>query len=129
MAEVSYTHYSYCEDCLREGLKLLREADKEGAEMEPIDRLGVMKALDEAKIKTTSEEYDRIIDVIGSMPTINRWIPVTERLPDKNGRYLCTYKNEDGICVDFGLYEDGEWYVSGATAWMPLPESYEEGAK
>lgn len=29
MAEVSYTHYSYCEDCLREGLKLLKEADKE----------------------------------------------------------------------------------------------------
>lgn len=23
MEEVSYTHYSYCEDCLREGLKLL----------------------------------------------------------------------------------------------------------
>lgn len=46
---------------------------------ELIDRLGVIKALDEAKIKTTSEEYDRIIDVIGSMPTIEerktgRWI-------------------------------------------------------
>ena len=37
---------------------------------ELIDRLGVIKALDEAKIKTTSKEYDRIIDVIGSMPTI-----------------------------------------------------------
>lgn len=38
--------------------------------MELIDRLKTIKALDEAKIKTTSEEYDRIIDVIGSMPTI-----------------------------------------------------------
>ena len=27
--EISYTHYSYCEECLRAGLKLLREADKE----------------------------------------------------------------------------------------------------
>lgn len=26
--EVSYTHYSYCEDCLRQGLKLLKEADE-----------------------------------------------------------------------------------------------------
>lgn len=26
--EISYTHYSYCEECLREGLKLLREKDK-----------------------------------------------------------------------------------------------------
>ena len=51
--------------------------------MELIDRLGVMKVLDEAKIKTTSEEYDRIIDVIGSMPTIEerktgRWIVLDE---------------------------------------------------
>ena len=29
MAEVSYTHYSYCEECLREGLRLLKEADKQ----------------------------------------------------------------------------------------------------
>lgn len=27
--EVSYTHYSYCEDCLREGLRLLKAKDKE----------------------------------------------------------------------------------------------------
>lgn len=56
------------------------------------------------------------------------WIPVTERLPEEDGRYLCTYKNDaygDGICIDFGLYEDGEWYVSGAIAWMPLPKPYE----
>ena len=60
------------------------------------------------------------------------WIPVTERLPEEDGRYLCTYKNDaygDGICIDFGLYEDGEWYVSGAIAWMPLPEPYKEGAE
>ena len=28
MAEVSYTHYSYCEDCLRKGLKALKEFDE-----------------------------------------------------------------------------------------------------
>lgn len=28
-AEVSYTHYSYCEDCLRKGLALLKAKDKE----------------------------------------------------------------------------------------------------
>lgn len=27
MEQVSYTHYSYCEKCLREGLKLLKERD------------------------------------------------------------------------------------------------------
>lgn len=29
MEQVSYTHYSYCEKCLREGLKLLKEKDNE----------------------------------------------------------------------------------------------------
>lgn len=28
MKEVSYTHYSYCEDCLRKGLKALNSWDK-----------------------------------------------------------------------------------------------------
>ena len=32
---VSYTHYSYCEDCLKEGLKLLKDADREKKETEP----------------------------------------------------------------------------------------------
>ena len=26
--KVSYTHYSYCEDCLREGLKMLKNGEK-----------------------------------------------------------------------------------------------------
>lgn len=56
--------------------------------MELIDRLKTIKALDEAKIRTTSEEYDRILDVIGSMPTIEerkkgRWIKY-------DGNFLCS---------------------------------------
>ena len=31
MEQVSYTHYSYCEDCLRKGLKMLKRADAEKA--------------------------------------------------------------------------------------------------
>lgn len=27
MKNISYTHYSYCEDCLKEGLKRLKEKD------------------------------------------------------------------------------------------------------
>ena len=53
-----------------------------------------------------------------------KWIPVSERLPEENGRYLCSYKDEEGECIDFGSFKDGTWYVKGAVAWMPLPEPY-----
>lgn len=74
----------------------------------------------------------KVMETVEAEREEHLWIPVTERLPEEDGRYLCTYKNDaygDGICIDFGLYEDGEWYVSGAIAWMPLPEPYKEGAE
>ena len=52
------------------------------------------------------------------------WIPCSERLP-KDGRYLCDY----GDCIDFGRMTNGEWYVDGVIAWMPLPEPYREEQK
>ena len=112
--------------------------------MELIDRRAVITALDEAKIKTTSEEYDRIIDVIGSMPTINRWIPVTERLPEEKLAVLVWCPQRKNI---YCAYYDkrnankvvySEWFIFGAfntiidedvVAWMPLPKPYEEGAE
>ena len=51
-----------------------------------------------------------------------QWIPCSERLPKKDGRYLCTY-SDFGTCVDFGLYADGQWIVE-PIAWMPLPEPW-----
>ena len=58
---------------------------------------------------------------IADMP---KWIPCSERLP-KDGRYLCDY----GDCIDFGRMTNGEWYVDGVIAWMPLPEPYREEQK
>lgn len=58
-----------------------------------------------------------------------QWIPCSERLPEANTRCLCTYENKEGTCIDFGLYSMKQgWFVSGVTAWMPLPEPYKEEA-
>ena len=51
-----------------------------------------------------------------------RWIPVTERLPEKDTRVIVCASLPEGVHSDF-IYEDGHWFVStGVTHWMPFPE-------
>ena len=78
----------------------------------------------------------------------NRWIPVTERLPEENGRYLVRYKRD--IVLDYTEVHDDEvrimkFFVGDGwrypflcqpelrkaeqqtvTHWMPLPEPPKE---
>lgn len=55
-----------------------------------------------------------------------RWIPVTERLPEKDTRVIVCASLPEGIHSDF-IYEDGHWFVSiGVTHWMPFPEPPKE---
>lgn len=60
-----------------------------------------------------------------------KWIPVSERLPKKEGvNYLVIVKNknkEGGIFLfDVGYFEEGIFYKNNTwenvTHWMPLPE-------
>ena len=64
-----------------------------------------------------------LLDLPSAQPE-QRWIPCSERLPEANERCLCTYEFNEGTCVDFGLYTKRGWFVSGVTAWMPLPEPW-----
>ena len=68
---------------------------------------------------------------------LKQWIPCSERLPDKNGFYLCTTKDGETILeFNFGNphYKDEPSFVSDflgrcnpyVIAWMPLPEPYKE---
>ena len=71
---------------------------------------------------------------------MSKWIPVSERLPEESGRYLCTvgaaYRNPREMIYapqewadkcDNATWKstDGsyvyDWFVE---AWMPLPEPY-----
>lgn len=61
-------------------------------------------------------------DVI--MNAFPRWIPVTERLPEKTGKYLVSVKNGNVYAGTFSAYEGA--FNCAATAWMELPEPYKE---
>lgn len=66
------------------------------------------------------------------------WIPVTERLPDKNGKYLCSiqsnFKRKKIMRISTTDFESGinRWspdcmaFKDRVIAWMPLPEPYVE---
>ena len=72
-------------------------------------------------------------------PSTDGWIPCSERLPSKNGKYIVTEKryavddkNHDGkydVIVE-EVYWCGKWDRAKffeVTAWMFLPEPYNEG--
>jgi len=64
----------------------------------------------------------------------DRWIPVTERLPEENGRYIICYED----ATTFLDYFNGKWFfplgkhamaceeTGTIVAWRPLPEPYTE---
>lgn len=89
--------------------------------------------------KTITEQSGTMdwLNMINRQPSVgdNRWIPVSERLPEENGYYLVSCKGGD-IHIDFWwkdkksdkIFND-KWenkYEYIIIAWMPLPESYKE---
>lgn len=53
-----------------------------------------------------------------------RWIPVSERVPEKTGKYLVTVKNGN---VYAGVFDEVSGrFQSAVTAWQSLPTPYTE---
>lgn len=82
--------------------------------------------------KQEKEAIDMAISALKKQE-VDRWIPVTERLPEEDGRYLITEKT-DGTKVQEGYFcrtRDGEpyWGYLHIIAWRPLPEPYKEEKK
>ena len=65
---------------------------------------------------------------------VQKWIPVTEKLPEESGRYLCTLKSvlfrnstyQMVLVYCKGGFHDGCICMENITHWMPLPEPPEE---
>ena len=70
-------------------------------------------------------------EYIEHLPSVDNWIPCSERLPEEYDEYLCQY--DDGAMI-VGWLENAEWCKKCVAkekiiAWMPLPEEYKEMGK
>ena len=98
--------------------------------------------LESALRKSMCRGYDDVTDIeyieyeetaknlIANGVTIQKWIPVTERLPEKGDKYLCIVKSclfrgatyQTILGYDKGGFHDGCICMEDVTHWMPLPE-------
>lgn len=80
---------------------------------------------DETKlINRVLSEIQRLIE---AQHKVGKWIPVSERLPDKKGLYLVSHGENYSVCIEefngirhFSMIHN----YSQPKAWMPLPEPY-----
>ena len=83
----------------------------------------------------TEYQYERIDRVLKEQRPHGEWIPVKERLPEEDGKYIVCWCGEWGASICFAEYSKcGKyWYerngseYRGITAWMPLPKPYKRG--
>ena len=93
-----------------------------------------------------SDGVQWLLEYIDALPSadvqpVQRWIPCSERLPEKDGEYICTMQDgqvqecgfvptaQKGLIPGWSTCEaDGYKFLryEDVIAWMPLPEPYEE---
>ena len=91
-----------------------------------------LNAEDDHEIKMEIKAYTDILNGVKEQPTIEpdlKWIPVSERLPEKEVVYIISVHCDDRNFITFDnfcSYKHGwkKWSNQEVLAWMPLPEPY-----
>ena len=91
-----------------------------------------LSSIDSASIERTVEGYAEANGLLEHMHYVNdqKWIPVSERLPNRHQRVLCYFKYEPespDIISENTYIGSGMWMSESdkVVAWMLLPEPYE----
>lgn len=82
----------------------------------------MMTDYDDGIVASRIDEY--IDEFVESQQPEPHWIPVTERLPEYGTAVVTCNRDEEFEINHIIDEEDGEWFLNGAIAWMPLPEPY-----
>lgn len=85
------------------------------------------------------ENFCRDVGIIREVLQRQRWIPVSERLPEEGENVFVAYiaRYEENLYGDIAFREDDKWIwladgtepIVEITHWMPLPELPKEGTK
>lgn len=86
--------------------------------------MGIASIAAEIKAKS-KDDFIVLCTDESSSENPNKWIPVSDRLPEEDGCYLVTTTGTNNDIIDIAYYTDGIWHkASRIKAWMPLPEPY-----
>jgi hypothetical protein len=125
--------------------RLLKECEEKDAAEDAISRKEVNKLVDElaraisderccmSRGRSTATIMQDILD-LQSVISKSKWIPISERLPEEDGRYLTYIVNNRLSYMMVCDYIQQTWCPDDQTAsnnvthWMPLPnEPYKDG--
>ena len=112
--------------------------------MRLIDADVSIEKLKSLPIELDAKTIQRCIEVLSNMPSADRWIPCSERLPEPNRHdaeyvdvyYLAQTEFGDMITASYNEAHEGtKWWEQmysyrifddEIVAWMPLPEPWKE---
>lgn len=137
--------FAYCEDALGRAEGAIgnlpsvqpEKRTEERTETHSCDLIDREAAVDAICHHFPSVSRTRARTMLHEVPSLQpeqKWIPCSERLPEKDGRYQVTRYDyvANTEFIDILWYEENLWWNRhstgdyAVTAWMPLPEPYKE---
>ncbi|MFO4217147.1 DUF551 domain-containing protein [Klebsiella variicola subsp. variicola] len=111
--------------------------DKANAALMMLDRIETVDPVDDDRIDGIKRIVRELAAAPHDTPALNsvqsvdsvadRWIPVSERMPENDGAYLCwDNRYVTTYAFIFGAWQANQFIAKNITHWMPLPAGPQE---
>nr|DAL61528.1 MAG TPA_asm: Protein of unknown function (DUF551) [Caudoviricetes sp.] len=111
--------------------------DKANAALMMLDRIETADPVDDDRIDGIKRIVSELAAAPHDTPALNsvqsvdsvadRWIPVSERMPENDGAYLCwDNRYVTTYAFIFGAWQANQFIAKNITHWMPLPAAPQE---